>query len=211
MLSFEQVRFSAVEIWGKASEEASVWHELHNVEVPAHTTQPIAPGRQQSWVKPPCDLVKCNIGCSWSARTSAVGSSWIIRDTRGNVLCHSRRRFTRIFSEAQAAMETFEWAVEAMLDLKFQRVILEFSNRVLHNLFNQGFPVLEFGAWLQKIHNSFLSFEISKISWVPVGCNSIALEISDSVIRDQRVQSYVAYQGPSWLHDRILSEASLST
>ncbi|KAL0653064.1 hypothetical protein Bca4012_095755 [Brassica carinata] len=186
MLSFEQVCFSAVEIWNKASEEASVWHELHNVEVPAHTTQPIAPGRQQSWVKPPCDLVKCNIGCSWSARTSAVGSSWIIRDTRGNVLCHSRRRFTKIFSEAQAAMETFEWAFEAMLDLKFQRVILEFSNRVLHNIFNQGFPVLEFGAWLQKIHNSFLSFEISKISWVPVGCNSIALEISDSVIRDQR-------------------------
>lgn len=211
MLSFEQVRFSAVEIWNKASEEASVWHELHNVEVPAHTTQPIAPGRQQSWVKPPCDLVKCNIGCSWSARTSAVGSSWIIRDTRGNVLCHSRRRFTKIFSEAQAAMETFEWAVEAMLDLKFQRVILEFSNRVLHNIFNQGFLVLEFGAWLQKIHKSFLSFEISKISWVPVGCNSIALEISDSVIRDQRVQYYVAYQGPSWLHDRILSEASLST
>lgn len=46
--------------------------------------------------------------------------------------------FSGVLSEAQAVMVTCSWAVEAMLDLKFHRVILEFSNRVLHAILKQG-------------------------------------------------------------------------
>lgn len=196
ILSFEQVRFSAVEILEKAVEEANVWHKLHNTEVAVSTQLPAAPTR---------------LGCSWSAPTSTCGSSWIVRDTRGQVLCHSRRMFSTILSEAQAAIETFSWAVQAMIDLKFHKMIFEFSSTALHHLLNQGSTVSVVRDRISNIYTLFLSFETCNVGWVPVGCNSIALEISNSVIKDQRRQSYVAHQGPSWLQDLIQREAMLAS
>ncbi|KAF3590055.1 hypothetical protein F2Q69_00029689 [Brassica cretica] len=38
------------------------------------------------------------------------------------------------------------------------------------------------------------------------GSNKVAIEIANSVLRDGRLQSYLALGGPSWLHDLIQTE-----
>lgn len=38
--------------------------------------------------------------------------------------------------------------------------------------------------------------------------NSIVRDISRSVLRDGRFQSYLALGGPAWLHDRLAREAT---
>lgn len=211
ILAFEKVHFSAGEILEKALAEAAVWLKLHNAESSTGTALSASSPRQERWIKPPDSFVKCNVGCSWSAASSSCGSSWIVRDSNGNALCHSRRMFSRIYSASQAALATYSWAVEAMTDLKFQRLIFEFSSKELSNILLKGSPITEVRFQVQNIRNLFHSFEIGTESYVPERCSSIALEISKSVIRDNRQQSYVAHQGPAWLHDRIQCEASLST
>lgn len=51
----------------------------------------------------------------------------------------------------------------------------------------------------------------STLHQVPELCNSPALHIADSVIRDHRLQSYVASNGPSWLRSSISNEAAGSS
>ncbi|KAJ0238328.1 hypothetical protein HA466_0239810 [Hirschfeldia incana] len=104
--------------------------------------------------------------------------------------------FSGVLSEAQAVMVTCSWVVEAMLDLKFHHVILEFSGTESCTTFsNKVISGSAFGPWIQTMYNLLSSFEISHLSYVSVGGNLIAMEISDSVIRDRRRQSYVANQG----------------
>ncbi|KAF3606004.1 hypothetical protein DY000_02048424 [Brassica cretica] len=40
------------------------------------------------------------------------------------------------------------------------------------------------------------------------GSNKVAIEIANSVLRDGRLQSYLALGGPSWLHDLIQTEVT---
>nr|VDD44581.1 unnamed protein product [Brassica oleracea] len=40
------------------------------------------------------------------------------------------------------------------------------------------------------------------------GSNKVAIEIAKSVLRDGRLQSYLALGGPSWLHDLIQTEVT---
>ncbi|KAF3521457.1 hypothetical protein F2Q69_00049221 [Brassica cretica] len=44
----------------------------------------------------------------------------------------------------------------------------------------------------------FIAFEVESR-----GSNKVAIEIAKSVLRDGRLQSYLALGGPSWLHDLI--------
>ncbi|KAL0834404.1 hypothetical protein Bca101_086293 [Brassica carinata] len=47
------------------------------------------------------------------------------------------------------------------------------------------------------------AFEVEK-----VGANSIVRDIAKSVMRDGRLQSYLALGGPAWLHSRIIRKAT---
>lgn len=80
---FEHARLSASKILEKALEEALVWLKLNNYDttmIPPRREKPIVTRR---WVKPPPNLVKCNVGCSWSPKTHMCGGSWLVRDARG--------------------------------------------------------------------------------------------------------------------------------
>lgn len=129
-------------------------------------------------------------------------------------MSHSKN-VLRYSSKIQVELVIFSWVVEAMIDLKMGRVIFEVSNQWIHDLlihqetvpeFNEW--IQEFNEWIHKTHNSLLSFEVSCLNWVTAECNQMAMEISKSVIRDRKCQSYVAFQGPVWLQARILWEAS---
>lgn len=46
-----------------------------------------------------------------------------------------------------------------------------------------------------------------KIDYTPLASNQIASEIAIGVTRDHGYQSYIARNGPSWVQDRIITEA----
>lgn len=52
----------------------------------------------QQWHPPETGRLKCSIGFAWSKRKALSGSSWVLRDASGSVLCHSRRKFTQVRS-----------------------------------------------------------------------------------------------------------------
>ncbi|RID75239.1 hypothetical protein BRARA_B02294 [Brassica rapa] len=154
----------------RAMEDAAIWLNLHDA---LPHTEPLvmnAEPAQVQWQKPPASFVKCNVGSSWDVNSNTGGGAWIVRDDKGLVLCHSRRSFSMVGSLYQANVMALQWAAEAMCDLKFKKVVMEFS-------------ALE----VKKAMDSSLLF---------------------SVTRDQRLQSYVARNGPAWLSSQICQEAS---
>ncbi|KAH0909993.1 hypothetical protein HID58_033314 [Brassica napus] len=159
------------------------------------------------WQKPPLGVVKCNISSSWTSSSNIFGSAWIARDSLGTPLFHSRRAFPAAASTLEADLYTLGWAVNALHDLHFQRVIIEISSpRVLEALFNPAVvPTMALG--ISRILRSLKSFAQCQLLDAPVEVNSMAVEIASSVTRDRRLQSYVAKGGPSWLSSFLLSEA----
>ncbi|KAF3528579.1 hypothetical protein DY000_02041188 [Brassica cretica] len=112
------VRLTAAEILSKALEEASIWLKLHNLKTVNPTVHTEMTSWPRVWMKPPARYVKCNVGCSWSAESQIGGGSSLVRDASRMALCHSRRMFSGISSELQAALVNFSWVAEATVNLK---------------------------------------------------------------------------------------------
>ncbi|KAH0853636.1 hypothetical protein HID58_093008, partial [Brassica napus] len=158
----------------------------------------------EKWQKPPASFLKCNVGSSLDEGSSIAGAAWVVRDTRGIVLLHSRRAFANVSSLQQANVMALHWAAEAMSDLKFKKVVLNSQLLRLKRQWIIHFFVLPVSHALSAIY----SIRDAKISYVTSSCNLIANLIAVSVTRDQRYQSYVARNGPAWLATQIGQEAS---
>ena len=115
---FEHARMSAAKILSKALEEAAIWLNLHNLDQGTAPPAPVIAPSPQAGRKPLAGMVKCNVGCSWTEASNTCGGEWIVRDSDGKALCHSRRMFGGISACLQAEQVTFLWALAAMQDLK---------------------------------------------------------------------------------------------
>lgn len=102
--------------------------------------------------------------------------------------------FSGVSSELEAELVFFSCAVEEMIDLKMGHVILEVYNHRTYDMLIHDETVPEFREWICKIRYSLLSLEVSCLNWVTSEYNQMAMEISKSVIKDRRCQSYVAFQ-----------------
>lgn len=128
LVCFENRCLDANNVWGKAIEEASVWLHLNSF-IPAPvlemkfdvTDKPI-------WVKPPQNMLKCNVGSAWSLSSGNSGASWITRNHAGTPLLHSRRSFAGIRTQLEADLLALAWAVEALADVKVNKAIIEISS-----------------------------------------------------------------------------------
>lgn len=67
---------------------------------------------------------------------------------------------------------------------------------------------LNYRALLAQINNLKSSFVSVSFEEEKVTANGIARDIAKSVLRNGRLQSYLALGGPAWLHDRIDRENS---
>lgn len=105
-------------------------------------------------------------------------------------------------------MTAFAWASEAMVDLKLEHVFMEVSTEIVQQVLNQPESFMYSRECVQRSNVVFLRLGASSLHTVPRTCNSLAMEISESVTMDQRSQSYVATFGPACLKARIRHEAS---
>ncbi|CAN7025200.1 unnamed protein product, partial [Brassica rapa subsp. trilocularis] len=210
LFCFEQRSNSAEIILSRALEEASVWLQL-NAYVPADPpAMELEVEDSNSWKKPPSTTVKCNVGSAWSASNSTSGAAWILRNSEGEAILHSRRSFVGVRSQLEADLIAHVWTSEALSDLKLNRVILETSSsqlpqflalhavpRTLHILWKRLRKALD--------HIKCRHFLVRK------ECNRVATTIATSALQSQWHQSYISAKGPRWLNACIRREASHAT
>ncbi|KAF3536740.1 hypothetical protein F2Q69_00020893 [Brassica cretica] len=161
--------------------------------------------RNIGWVVPPRQFVKCNIGMKWSNAKKELGAVWVLRNSDGSVLLHSRRSFLRVWTKDEAYYFSLAWAVESMVSLRCRRVYFAFERGMLVNAINRS------KAWpsfknkvceLRRLLEELLEWSVMIETW---GVNRDVRLIASSVVNDDRFQSYVA-RGccSSWLTNNFL-------
>ncbi|CAA7041304.1 unnamed protein product [Microthlaspi erraticum] len=116
---FEGKRFEPHEVVGKAFDDARQWSMAQNrVENIIPATEPVV----MRWSPPETGHFKCNIEFSWSQSKAISGASWVLRDSLGTVLCHSRRSYTNVSTCFDAKIRSWEWALQCMKDMHRENV-----------------------------------------------------------------------------------------
>lgn len=84
-------------------------------QVQNHNSQGLIEIREQiKWKQPPDLWLKCNIGITWAKDISVAGGAWLLRDSRGEVLLHSRRAFAHVVSMQEAQLTVVIWTMKSM-------------------------------------------------------------------------------------------------
>ncbi|KAF3611192.1 hypothetical protein DY000_02048876 [Brassica cretica] len=97
--------------------------------------------------------------------------------------------------------------MEALHDIHIKRVIFEVSSDpLMEAVFSPPNPLpLSYG--ISRILRSLHHFDHCQVISRSREANFIAVQVAESVTRDQRSQSYMAAGGPSWLSSSITAEA----
>ncbi|CAN6932862.1 unnamed protein product [Brassica oleracea] len=168
-----------------------------------------------SWKPPPpvFDVVrvdKCNVGATWRSGSQWSGAAWIIRDSQGQAISHSRRSYSACRSATEAGLNALFWAVEAIKNMRMNKVILEVSSPEVYEMLTNPRHSLSRCVLTARVLHQLSSISHYHLTYVHIEANQVAAEIALSVTRDTRLQSYVAHGGPTWLRTLILKEASVS-
>ncbi|KAH0928390.1 hypothetical protein HID58_014117 [Brassica napus] len=192
-LVFNKLHVNPHNMVAKAYEEAELWQQAQSVEVRATS----------KWCKPSQGSIKCNVGSSWNKSGHPSGAAWILRDHNGSTIMHSRRAYFALRSKEEADLYSLLWAVESMRDLRKHHVSFESSSTEMrdillnpqnfHHFHHLVSAITPLRGW--SVHHANLE------------CNSVAGAIATSVTTGRRYQSYVASNGPAWLHSLLSAEA----
>ncbi|CAH2035056.1 unnamed protein product [Thlaspi arvense] len=110
----------------------------------------------------------------------------------------------------EAKLQCMVWAVQELSHLRQRRVIFEGSLPLAREalLHLEHFPLLH--SNINLILSSLAPFEFWSLDHITEEANQAAVTITVRVTRDHRYQSYVAAQGPFWLHKTISLEANVA-
>lgn len=137
-----------------------------------------------------CLSLKCNVGSVWSGDNNTGGAAWIIRDSAGKVMFHSRHSFTGIRSQLEADIIAAVWAIEAVKDLCMNRVIIEFSSSRFPVTTSQFcLPWLLRNQW-RKLRRAIDQLEMCHLVLLSRGGNHVATAITESAVNIDHHQSY---------------------
>ena len=154
-----------------------------------------------AWEPPPENFVKCNIGFKWEQKKKIAGAAWVVRDSRGTVLLHSRRFFGNVESKDDAQFLSVAWAIESMKSHRFRMVYFAVEGRMLVEAINKPshWPSFKFKLLeLRRILRGFLEWKMIAESYE---ANRGAHLIATSAMMDLQFQSYVARGQPFWCSD----------
>ena len=125
-------------------------------------------------------------------------------NNEGKVLLHSRRSFSGIISRMDASFESWLWAIESHKSLHFYSITFASEDHDLITAVTKpsAWPSLKFypdRICLQL--NDFLDWRIQFLKCCDI---KVAFLIADSVIQEDRFQSYIAAGYLSWLKHLFL-------
>ena len=115
----------------KAYEECNLWIKAQDLDCNRKYN------RDTRWIPPLGNELKCNIGVAWSKKKQLAGSSWVVRDSMGKVIFHSRRSYSQVHSLFDAKIKSWEWALESMGQLHIDRVIFGASSHDIIKALNK--------------------------------------------------------------------------
>lgn len=195
-LLFEGKNFQPNETVDKAYDDARQWKNAQIQQQDEIEGIGMSP---KLWTKPEEGRFKCNIGFAWSQVKAISGAAWVLRNSDGLVLMHSRRSFSQVNTCMHAKVKSWEWALESMKSLHKRNVTFASSSmeviKALHK--PKEWPAFRGHLFL------LLSFNMNQEGWdicfEDQQCNRGATEIAKSVTSDHRLHSYVASGPPIWL------------
>lgn len=198
-LLFEGIQYDGEQTYSKAKEEAHLWLLAQEVEHERASLHHHHQAPPLEWRPPSAGILKCNIGMRWSKRKRELGAAWVLRDSGGTVLLHSRRSFADITTKDEAHFMSLAWAIESMISHKCGRVYFYSEGSMLINAINRPrawpsftYKVLE----LRRLLGTLLEWRVmSEGSFANRGARLIA----NSVVCEDRFQSYVTRGAPRWL------------
>lgn len=132
----------------------------------------------------------------------------ILWNHNGEAILHSRRSYSLTSSHTLADLHSLYWAVESMVSLKKLKIIFEFSSLGLRDALAHPNSHPEFRWLFEGIHIRLQRLDSWCLRLAPSSENKAVMEIAMSVIRDSSLHSYVARNGPSWLHSLLSKEAA---
>lgn len=108
LLVFEERRFSASYTILKIRDESAGWFMAQIVEQESQINQCSVEEKKLSKWKPPHHLwFKCNIGRAWYKDKRLRGGGWVVRDSQGIVLYHSRKSFHNLNSLEDTSLRLY--------------------------------------------------------------------------------------------------------
>ncbi|KAL0787421.1 hypothetical protein Bca101_003667 [Brassica carinata] len=192
IFGFEGKRFNALEIVQTISHEADSWFiadefQVKRVEEEKRLKMSVLVKwpSQYSWVK-------CNIGVHWRKDIAWGGAAWVLRDSEGKVLLHSRRAFTGLNNLNELKVHVCLWAIDSMVSHKMNRVIFAFDDEMIVGAITRSMAWPSFKAMNKRRNIS-------------------AFLIAQSVTIGERFQSYVAAGYLFWLKDIFENEKRLAS
>ncbi|XP_018459266.1 uncharacterized protein LOC108830164 [Raphanus sativus] len=192
----------------RALEEASLWYEV-NKGASGEEQTALHMGVPQSWTPPAQGMVKCNFHANWRSDRYHVGGAWITRNYNGEVGMHARDALTPKSDKLSADMYCLLWVLKSLRDLRIEEVHIGTDSQELYDAIQKPYRWPRYRGLLQQITTICSEFVGIKFEVESVQSNKVAREISRSVLRDGRFQSYLAMGGPSWLHNIIRTEGAM--
>ena len=207
-LLFEGFLHEGVQVCVKAKEEAKLWfmaQELNEMGEDRESDEVNL--RNEGWQRPPVNVVKCNIGMKWSQKRRIMGAAWVLRDSNGVVLLHSRRSFGSVGSKDEAYFWSIVWALESMMSHGCFKVHFASEGRVLVNAINRPKAWPSFRFKVNEIRRLLGNFWDWHFYCETFEANRGARLIAQSAVTRDRFQSYVACGQPRWLSQLFDNEA----
>ncbi|KAG2304109.1 hypothetical protein Bca52824_032760 [Brassica carinata] len=187
-----------------ALEEARLWNELNSTQQSPAPLQSVYQ-LTKKWEPPLPGYVKCNIHSNWINAKLHSGVVYFVREH--NVLYHSRDAITFSPNRVTDELRCLVWALRSMKALDYQEIVVGSDFQEIIDAVKNPKEWPRYRDLLQQIGTLCGLFQSIAFETESPSSNQIAREISKSVLRDGRLQSYLALGGPAWLHQRILRES----
>lgn len=197
-LLFEGLLFDSEQLGNKAREETRLWYVAQNLERRADDHRDPSIQAPVTWKCPPVDFLKCNIGFKWEKKKKIAGAAWVVRDSSGTVLLHSRRSFGEVESKSEAQFVSVAWAIESMKNHRYLKVHFAFEGRMLVNAIIRPSEWPSFKFKVMEIRLLLRNFLEWRVLCESFEANRGARLIATSAVQDFRFQSYVATGAPRW-------------
>ncbi|XP_010431245.1 PREDICTED: uncharacterized protein LOC104715550 [Camelina sativa] len=192
-LVFEGQVFLILDMVSKIRNDTEEWFQAQEIEQKEESSvEQRNEGQNQKWRPSSKPWLKCNVASSWDKDKANCGASWVLRNSLGSVLLHSRMSLVNIGSKEDSMLQTSLWAMKSMKSLHIPRVVFALEASELVGAINRP------SAWPNfKLQSEELLLALSHIpDWRAVvehrKGNLGAFLIAKSVTRDERPQSYVA-------------------
>ncbi|CAA7056903.1 unnamed protein product [Microthlaspi erraticum] len=197
---FENKSLDTRTIMGKIIEEMELWFLAQEVEERdegsrSETVVKVA----KNWRPPPIPWLKCNVAGVWSEAKQLGGMAWVLRDEEGKVLLHSRSAWAGIKSKAECSFRCLTWAAESLLVHGVKRVVFASEDSDLVQSLTRPIVWPSFRLQTSDLYHVLTNFRCWRMEQEVRCTNRGAFLIARSVIKENRMQAYVARGPPPWL------------